>query len=158
MILRKFLAVVVALLTITLAGGILYNNVTAKSTNEKLRFDKVDAVHDGDTVYVTFNNLPEVFGKHIGVRLYGIDTPEMHDKDACLRDMAVAARNVLSQFLSRGKVLELVNVKRDKYFRLNADILADGVSASEFMLKSGRAHEYSGQVVKEKWECNTSMR
>lgn len=149
---------VIIMLTIALIGGTMTYHSNAKSTNEKLRFDKVDAVHDGDTIIVTFNNLPDVFGKRIGVRLYGIDTPEMHDKDSCVRDMAVAAKNVLAQFLSRGKVLELVNVKRDKYFRLNGDILVDGASASEFMLKSGRAREYSGQGAKEKWECSDSMR
>ena len=37
-------------------------------------------VRDGDTFVINIENVPDVFGKEIAVRIRGIDTPELNDK------------------------------------------------------------------------------
>lgn len=39
--------------------------------------------YDGDTVSFNIPNVPDVFGKNISVRVYGIDTPEKKSKNLC---------------------------------------------------------------------------
>lgn len=113
----------------------------------------IDEIYDGDTIYVTFPGVPDVLGKHIGVRLLGTDTPEMHSKLPCLHEMAIMARQELVTFIGRGKTLTLTKVKRDKFFRLDADLLVNGESASEHMLKGGWAKSFTGQTAKAAWTC-----
>lgn len=42
-------------------------------------------VHDGDTIYVDFPGVPAVLGKDLGVRLLGIDTPELRDPNPVIK-------------------------------------------------------------------------
>ena len=51
-------------------------------------------VHDGDTIIVDFPTLPDVFGKRIEIRLNGIDTPELRDKDPVVRRKAASGAKV----------------------------------------------------------------
>lgn len=125
-----------------------------------LHISHIVRVYDGDTVYVNIKGLPDIFGKNIGVRLSGIDTPEkrlprnLPEKErVCLKRMAKKATNDLKFFLFNGKKLDIINIHRDKYFRINGDILVDGKSASEYMLNYSYAKPYDGGT-KEKWECD----
>lgn len=133
---------------------ILILGITSLSYSESIPLDKNSIrVLDGDTITVDIPGLPDVFGKRIGVRLLGIDTPEIHSKDTCIRDMAKISRDTLSAFLKSGNSLVLINVKRDKYFRLNADIMVGDHSAAKHMLAKNRAQAYNGKGPKPLWEC-----
>lgn len=127
--------------------------------HDGIRISRIVSVYDGDTIYVDIDGLPEVFGKNIGIRLRGIDTPEkrlptnMPEKErACLKRMAEMAKERLFDFLYHARELHIVHPNRDKYFRLNADILADGRSAVQHMLDSPLARPYDGGT-KEPWKC-----
>ena len=122
------------------------------STNQGIYFT-IDEVYDGDTIYVSIPNIPPVLGQRIGIRLVGIDTPEMHDNDTCVRSMARVARDTLASFLIAGTKVELVNLTRDKYFRLDGDFLVDGRSAVQHMLDKSRAQKYTGTGPKPVWKC-----
>jgi micrococcal nuclease len=133
----------------------------SESHENQLRVSRIVKVYDGDTVYVDIDGLPPVFGKNIGVRIPGIDTPEMKislsitgEKRKCLKEMGKEAKRYLYVFLTSGADLYLVEPKRDKYFRLNADILVNGKSAKEYMLASPYARPYDGGF-KPMWECKS---
>ena len=77
--------------------------------------------YDADTITVTLACKIDVFCKNIGVRLKGIDTPELRTKDRCEKKLAVKARDFVRAELF-GKTVQLHNVTRGKYFRLVADV------------------------------------
>lgn len=97
-------------------GGRSYGNVDAV----------VVRVCDGDTVVVDIPEYPDVVGKDIRVRLAGVDAPELRDPDPKLRQAAWAARDAMAALLPPGSVVTLGNIRRDKYFRLDADITFAG--------------------------------
>lgn len=100
--------------------------------------------YDGDTV--TFN-IPEVhplFGHEISVRVNGIDAPEIKSDDACEKQVAKQARDSLRKLIRSGQKVNLVELSRDKYFRVLADIQVDGQSVRQFMLDNNLAIPYDG--------------
>ncbi len=115
----------------------------AEKTFGHVTVSVVNSVHDGDTFTVTIKDWPPVAGEKVSVRLYGIDTPEVSDKVIEVRDFAKAARDHLKKMLTTAKKVELRNLRRDKYFRLNADVVADGKDVREALInaKFGRAYD-----------------
>jgi endonuclease YncB( thermonuclease family) len=108
----------------------------------------VDHVHDGDTIIVVVPDWPAILSP-IQVRVAGIDTAEIHDPRPEIRAMGLLARDWLVAHLRPGDAVTLKNVRRDKYFRLLADLSApvDGETrdvASE-MVRRGLAKPYDGQ-------------
>jgi micrococcal nuclease len=79
-------------------------------------------VCDGDTVVVDIPDYPDVVGKGIRVRLAGVDAPELRDPDPDRRRAGQAAKRAMAALLPPGSPVMLTNIRRDKYFRLDADI------------------------------------
>ncbi len=107
--------------------------------------------YDGDTCTFSFPTLPPIFGDRIPVRLAGIDTPEMHGR--CPREASLAreARAFTETFLARAKQIEITDLRRDKYFRLDARVKADGQDLSIALLKAGLAELYDGGTKTARW-------
>jgi endonuclease YncB( thermonuclease family) len=101
-------------------------------------------VHDGDTLKVEMYGMPAIFGKGIGVRLSGIDTPELKDKDPVVKAWALAAKARLEYYVKDARRVTLVDEKRDKYFRINARLLVDGRDVGELLIKEKYAKPYNG--------------
>jgi micrococcal nuclease len=108
-------------------------------------------VYDGDTLFVNIENLPDVFGARVGIRLAGIDTPEMRGKCDAEKLLAIEARDYLRSVVTDGGLVELKDVSRGKYFRLIADVYIDSVNVSEGLLGRNLAVEYSGKGRKHDW-------
>jgi micrococcal nuclease len=100
--------------------------------------------YDGDTITVNIAGLHPLFGREIPVRVYGIDAPEIKGKDECERDAARSARDLVAALLKSAKKIELRNVQRDKYFRVLAEVVVDGVDVSSVLLARGLAYQYDG--------------
>lgn len=111
-------------------------------------FDNVSYIgnHDGDTFYVNLTGLPPVFGDRIPVRISHVDAPEVDGKRRCEKRAAELAKTKLSTLLSNAKIISLRNVKRDKYFRLNAEVLVDGIDVSSWLLSHRLAYKYEGKT------------
>ena len=106
--------------------------------------------HDGDTC--AFNILlPAVFGTEIGVRLSGIDAPEIAGRCQLEKDLAMEARDFLLARLKAAKSIVLQNVFRDKFFRIEATVLADGLNLNQLMVSQGYAVLYSGNGPRRNW-------
>ena len=112
---------------------------------------EVVSVYDGDTFRCNIDGLSEIIGKNISVRIRGIDTPEMTDKNPYIKAKAIDARDFTKRKLLSAEVVELKNVDRDKYFRILADVYVDGENLSELLLKAALAQEYDGGK-KTSWE------
>jgi endonuclease YncB( thermonuclease family) len=116
----------------------------------------ITRVYDGDTLFITLPEQLDVFGKDLGVRVLGINTPEV--RSSCTteelrareRTKAYAARDYLATLLTQARTIELTQLDRDKYFRLLANVTLDGWPVSKLMIDAGYALPYSGGT-KESW-------
>ena len=136
----------VMLLTMTsaaFAGETKYGDVVVS---------EIGTVYDGDTFFVNIASWPPIVGSHIGIRVNGVDTPEM--KGDCQKEIQLArkAKQFTVNFLRTAKVVQLKNLKRDKYFRIVADVYGDGKNLTDALIKNGLGYEYYG-ATKKSW-CN----
>jgi endonuclease YncB( thermonuclease family) len=109
---------------------------------------QVVRVHDGDTFTVAVQGWPALVSP-IQVRLHGFDAAELGGPRPFEGSCAELARDWLAGVLPPGTAVTLRNVRRDKYFRALADVVAvvDGESrdvASE-LLRRGLVRPYSGR-------------
>jgi len=142
------------------AGMILYQKAGTATKLDCGRtessFKCVDFIinHDGDTFTVDIPRVPAIFGYHIPVRIAHIDTAELASTDTCAKNAAELARDKLGSILRAAKRIDLVNVKRDKYFRLLAEVVLDNdLSLSDYLLDQKLAVPYEGETKPETNWC-----
>jgi len=109
--------------------------------------------YDGDTITVNIEKVHPLLGKRISVRVRGIDTPEMRGEAPCEKERALEAREVVRGLLKDSKDIRLVNVGRDKYFRILADVVVDKKSLKDELLKRKLAYLYEGGTKEKRSWC-----
>lgn len=103
--------------------------------------------YDGDTITINLpNSIPDVFGHEIPVRVRHIDAPEIKGLTKCEKDAAQKAKAAISSILEKAKIISLEDVGRDKYFRLLAEVKADGLSIGQYLLDQKLAVPYEGET------------
>ena len=104
-----------------------------------------DYVFDGDTFAALVAIAPDV-DISVRVRIINIDTPEMHGECESETMRANMARERLMELIPAGTVVELKNIKDDKYLgRIDANvILPDGRDAGRVLIKEKLGRPYSG--------------
>jgi len=107
--------------------------------------------YDGDTVTFDLPKLHPLIGNKIPVRIRGIDTPEIRGKCQQEKELAVKAKLFVTKMLSGADTLDLIDMQRDKYFRIVADILVDGEWLKDVLLKKGLAAPYEGKTKRKDW-------
>lgn len=135
---RKFLiiAAILVLATIALAAGQAeYGNVFV---------DEIVRVYDGDTFYCNISQWPKILGDNIGIRINGIDTPEMRGSPPQVKAMAEMAKRIVHDELTAARTVVLKNIKRGKYFRVVADVECDGQDLAQVLINAGLAKRYDG--------------
>lgn len=80
-------------------------------------------VVDGDTIKCNLKGFPDIIGRDIPVRFKGVDAPEMRGDE---RPLGLISKDKVEKLLFNRRVI-LKNMDRDKYFRIDADIYADGI-------------------------------
>lgn len=107
--------------------------------------------YDEDTCMVSLPGVHPFFGDHILVRLAGIDTLEIKGK--CDREKVFArqARDFVRDILGQASKVELKKAERDKYFRINARVIADGEDVSGVLILKGFAVPYDGGTKTKDW-------
>ena len=111
-----------------------------------LEVSQLISIYDGDTFKVNIAELHPLIGDNISVRVAGIDTPELKSKDPEEKFKAYQAKALAEKVLRNSQSIVLHNVRRDKYFRILADVFVDGVNLAEVMLNSGLAKPYDGKT------------
>lgn len=131
--------------------GVLVNLIASSAlagdcTHEITAFHCVEYVknYDGDTVTFNIPKVHPLLGKGISVRILGLDTPERHTKNVCERRASAKAQKIVHDVLVSAKQIDLVNISRDKYFRIDADIIADGKNVKDIIMKANLAVPYDG--------------
>ncbi len=105
----------------------------------------VDYIFDGDTFSAAVNIAPDI-AITVRVRLINVDTPEMNG--ACDDEIRRAniAKERLAELLPVGTVVDLQNIKDDKYLgRIDANvIISDGRDVGDVLVSDGLARRYNG--------------
>jgi len=107
--------------------------------------EKIISVYDGDTFRADIKGLPDIIGKNIAIRILGIDTPEIKGKCEEEKIVAIKARDFARKALFNAEKITLKNLKRDKYFRLLADVYFDDTDLGNALLVNNLAVKYSGK-------------
>lgn len=110
--------------------------------------DEVTSVLDGDTFRATISDWPPIIGERIPVRIAGINAPERRsrcDTEAEKereRELAADARIYLVERLRGAETIELRQIERGSFFRIIAEVWADGEDIGAEMLAEGHALPY----------------
>jgi len=128
----------------------LITEVVYGAQKEYGNIDDVEYVrnYDGDTITFNIPNFHPVIGHKISVRVNGIDTPEIRGKCKEEKILAVKAREMVKIAMSSAEQINLLKVKRGKYFRIVADIEIRSrygyANLKDLLLKSKLAIPYDG--------------
>jgi len=135
--------------------SILSTTLHAESISDKVYgsafVSEVTSIYDGDTFRVNLKGYPELIGYRIGIRVNGIDTPEMRGQCAKEKGLARQAKEFTVQQLRSAKVIELRNMKRGKYFRIVADVFVDGKNLAQMLIDNDLAVTYDGGHKAKEW-------
>jgi len=104
--------------------------------------------YDGDTITFDIPTIHPFFGYHAHVRIFGIDTPEIHSNNFCERKVAEQAKNKIASLLLSAKRIDLINLGKEKYGRILAEVIVDNISLGPLLLKEKLAYEYYGDTKK----------
>jgi micrococcal nuclease len=116
----------------------------AAATYGNVTVSRVVSIHDGDTFTANIDGWPDVIGRGVPVRVCCIDTPELRAKLPLARLRAILAKRYTVGALRSARRVELVDIRRDKYFRILARVVADGQDLGEGLVRSGLAVPYDG--------------
>lgn len=114
------------------------------------RVHEITSIYDADTFRADIAGWPAIIGERVPIRINGIDAPEMRGKCKLEKKLAREAKQITVDMLRGAKRVELRNMQRGKYFRIIADVYADGVSVADRLIKAGLAYEYYGGT-KQSW-------
>lgn len=120
-------------------------------TYGSLDVTKVLRVHDGDTFIADIDGVHPIIGKGVSIRLYGIDAPEITSHNPKIKALAIAARDFLADKLNKANQIRLVHIRRDKYFRILAEVFIDGEEIGPELVYEGLAKFYDGGT-KTEWK------
>ena len=112
---------------------------------EAVVINEVINVYDGDTFRVNIDEFPPIIGENIAIRILGIDTPEINGNCQKERQLAIKARDFTRKYLNSGSVISLTDLKRDKYFRILANVYIDGKNLGDALLMQNLAVVYLGK-------------
>jgi micrococcal nuclease len=111
--------------------------------------------YDGDTITVNIFKFHPVIGDKISIRINGIDTPEIRGKCKEEKILALRAKEMVKTALTSAKKINLLNIKRGKYFRIVADVELEvrygTVKLNDLLIKSNLAVPYDGGTKTKNW-------
>ena len=146
---RKFLALALVLLAVPTAAlaqktptGVTYDTLIIRAT-------------DGDTVVIAAPFLPAPLKPELAVRIFGVDTPEKGFRGQCTseKQRGEQASEFTKLVIKSTKKHQVILYGWDKFGgRVLGDILLDGMSLRDLLIKNSFARAYFGDA-KQSW-CN----
>lgn len=112
---------------------------------------QITRVVDGDTVEIKVDWLPKELGDKIKIRIFGVDTPEKGGRAKCSAEakMGEQATKFAVETIYNAESTTIVIKEWDKFGgRILGDVLVDGKSLRELLIKSGYARPYFGEAKK----------
>lgn len=114
---------------------------------------KVLRVIDGDTIAIEAPYLPKPLKPELSLRIFGVDTPEKSFRAHCQSESNLSedATKFVEDMIHKSAVVKVEIKEWDKYGgRVLGDLLLDGVSLRQILIKTGYAHIYYGDQ-KQSW-------
>jgi endonuclease YncB( thermonuclease family) len=141
---------------IALALIMLATPAFAQKTPTGVTYDaKIIRAIDGDTIVIAAPYLPAPLKPELGVRIFGVDTPEKSFRAKCdiEKQRGEQSSVFVKNLITSTKKHQVVLYDWDKFGgRVLGDMLFDGVSLRELLIKNGFARAYFGDA-KQSW-CN----
>lgn len=109
--------------------------------------------YDADTITFNIPHVHPLIGEKISVRVFGVDAPEIKGKNNCEKKKSKEAKLFVENLLKKAQKIDLVNVKRDKYFRILAEVMIDGKSLGSYLKESHMVNAYFGKKKEETDWC-----
>jgi micrococcal nuclease len=106
---------------------------------------EVVSVYDGDTIFINLPGQHPLFGKRMGVRIIGIDI--------CEKNKALEAKEALEKILKNSHRIDIVDVQKDKYFRILGKVLADGKNVAQELIDAKLGFPYLGEKKNQRNWC-----
>ena len=107
--------------------------------------------YDGDTITFNLPGLHPIIGEKISIRVNGLDTPEIKGKCEKEKYDAKQAKEMVADILKDAEQITLRNMERGKYFRIAADVIADGENLGDILVEAGMAVRYDGGKKNKNW-------
>lgn len=130
--------------------------VIAQKTPVGVTYDaKIIRAVDGDTIVIAAPYLPAPLKPELGVRIFGVDTPEKSFRAKCESEKVRGeqASVFVKDVIAGTKKHQVVLYDWDKFGgRVLGDILLDGMSLRDLLIKNSFARAYFGDA-KQSW-CN----
>lgn len=79
---------------------------------------------------------------------------EIKGKLPCEKDVARTAKKLIKNIFKNAKRIDLENANKDKYFRILSDVIVDGKSLKDTLLKNNLAYAYEGKTKQKLNWCN----
>ncbi len=106
---------------------------------------RLDRIYDGDTFYAHIKGHDPIDKKPAGIRVRGIDTPEMKDERPAVKKKAQKAKDFVENELKNAGTIHLYNVSlNDKYGRVLATVFCDGKDLAKMLVEKRLAKRYDG--------------
>ena len=108
---------------------------------------------DGDTIVIAAPYLPAPLKPELGVRIFGVDTPEKSFRAKCDSEKKRGEQATIftKDVIAATKKHQVVLYDWDKFGgRVLGDILLDGMSLRDLLIKNGFARAYFGDA-KQSW-------
>jgi len=135
---------------IALALVMMATPVLAQKTPVGVTYDAtIVRASDGDTIVIAAPYLPAPLKPEIAVRIYGVDTPEKSFRAKCESEKVRGEQS--SEFtklvINSTKKHQVVLYGWDKFGgRVLGDLILDGMSLRNLLIKNGFAREYFGEA------------
>lgn len=116
---------------------------------------KITRVLDGDTVEFEAKFLPPPLKPTLRLRILGVDTPEKGHRAQCPKEneLGLKATELTKELVLKSTTRQIIIKGWDKFGgRVLGDLILDGVSLRDSLIKAGLAREYYGEA-KQSW-CN----
>ncbi len=114
------------------------------STYGGILIDEVTSIYDADTFRVNIKDWPAIIGRHVPIRVRGMDAPEIRGRCPAEKAAAQRAREETVNLLRNAGSIELRQLQRGKYFRILAEVYIDGQNLAETLISKKLARPYAG--------------
>ncbi|GBC59543.1 nuclease [Desulfonema ishimotonii] len=106
---------------------------------------RIDKVYDGDTFFAHVKGHFPIDKKPVGIRVRGVDTPEMKGSRPSVKKKAVKAKQLVESELRNARKIHLYNISmKDKYGRMLATVFCDRRDLGRMLIEKKLAKTYDG--------------
>ncbi len=112
------------------------NCIHSASHLKCLEFVKIKSA---DRAVFNIPNLHPLIGREAIISLAGVRSPSPYSKDKCAKEVGKLAKNFSKSLLKKSKVIEVKNIKKEKRFSYEGNLMIDNKDMSKILLKNNFA-------------------